>query len=131
MTDGDKTQSDGTPAAPTDALHPDSRTGRLPRARSGPDVADNLFFRLLIPVGFLFCAAVLMSVMASLGHPDSAVNIAIARYSPVVIAILAGLILVLGMTAMTIDRRRTLRAQHSLASKSEGAAETRSTTPES
>jgi hypothetical protein len=93
-------------------------------------VPDNLFFRLLAPAGFLFCAAVLMSVMAGLGHPESAVNIAIARYSPLAIGILAGAILVLGIVAMTIDRRRTLQLRRNSIAKNEGAADGRSAAPE-
>jgi ABC-type transport system involved in cytochrome bd biosynthesis fused ATPase/permease subunit len=128
---GDKEHRDDTPATEAGAARPVSDEGhsaatraeRLPRVRSGPRAPDNVFFRLLVPAGVLFCAAILMSVMASLGHPESAVNIAIARYSPVVIAILAGLILSVGITAMAIDRRRTLKLRESMAAKNEGAAE--------
>lgn len=117
--DGDKTHRDSTPA---EGSAPETRAELLPRARATPRVPDNLFFRLLVPAGFLFCAAVLMSVMASLGHPESAVNIAIARYSPLVIGVLAGAILVLGIVAMTIDRRRTLQLRPNADTKNKGAA---------
>jgi hypothetical protein len=126
---GDRTHSDTglVPATGNASSSAESRSSqspaqriRLPRA--GPRAPDNLFFRLLIPAGFLFCAAILMFVMAGLGHPESAVNIAIARYSPIAIGILAGVILVVGIAAMAIDRRRTLKLGEATPPKDEGVA---------
>ena len=85
-------------------------TAAASRPPSQP-VSENLAFKLLIPLGFLFCATTLIYIVSGMGDPELAINRFIARTAPrLLVALVAG-ILIDGVMAMAIDRRRiTLEA---------------------
>jgi amino acid transporter len=68
---------------------------------------DNLWFRLLIPLGFLFCATALSWVMTSFDRSGAPVVKWLNRYAIWLIAVEAVAISVVSVTAMAVDRRRS------------------------
>jgi hypothetical protein len=71
-------------------------------------VPNNVLFTLLIPTVFIFCGTVLAYLMAGFGNPAAPINRLIDRYAFTALLVEAAVVLVIGVLAMTVDRRRTL-----------------------
>jgi len=93
---------------PRDEPTPRQRLRRAPADR----VPNNVFFTLLIPATFVFCGTILMYVMAGFGDPAAPINRVVDRYAFVVLIVEAGIVIAIGLIAMTIDRRRALSRRH-------------------
>ncbi len=105
--------------SPTDRHAGDMRT---PPANRPP---DNIWFRLLIPAGFLFCATCLSWVMSAFGDQQAPVSRWLSRHAMTAILIEAAVIVVLSITAMAVDRRQSLATKKaSLEPKRSSEAET-------
>jgi hypothetical protein len=89
------------------ATAPQAIPWRRPRSANRPP--DNLAFKLLIPLGFVFCATVLIYVVSGLGDQTIPLKRLITRYAPPLLAAEVVAVVVDGLIAMTIDRRRSLR----------------------
>ena len=75
---------------------------------------DNIWFRLLIPTGFLFCATSLSWVMSSFDRSGAPVVRWLNRYAVWWILAEAAVIVVLAVTAMAVDRRQALKNKTAL-----------------
>jgi len=95
--------------APADGIEtaPQAIPWRRPRSANRPP--DNLAFKLLIPLAFLFCATVLIYVVSGLGDQNIPLKRLITRYAPSFLVVEVLAVVVDGLIAMTIDRRRSLR----------------------
>lgn len=75
----------------------------------GHSEQHNIFFPLTVALVGLFAFTVMAVTAASLGDPNSPINAFLANRMVTILTCEAGGILVTGVVAMTIDRRRTLR----------------------
>jgi hypothetical protein len=69
---------------------------------------DNIWFRLLIPAGFLFCATALSWVMTSFDRSGAPIVRFIGRYAVWVILVEAAAIVAFALIAMAVDRRQAM-----------------------
>jgi hypothetical protein len=92
---------------------------RPPPANRPP---DNIWFKLLIPVGFLFCATALAWVMSSFDRSGAPVVRWINRYAVWAILIESIAIAACAVIAMTVDRRQTLKTKAALQETGSGKA---------
>ena len=72
---------------------------------------DNLCFKLLIPVGFLFCATSLSWVMTAFDRSGAPVVRWLKQYAVWAILGEAAAIVVLAVLAMALDRRQSQRSK--------------------
>ena len=79
---------------------------RTPPANRPP---DNIWFRLLVPAGFLFCATALSWVMSSFGDQRAPISRLLSRYAVWAILVESIAIVAFAILAMTIDRRQSLK----------------------
>ncbi|MBS0202883.1 MAG: hypothetical protein JSS49_08300 [Planctomycetes bacterium] len=87
---------------------------------------SRILFNLTAMATMAFVVTILSSVALLLGDPDAPVNTWFNTHGTTVLLIEVGAIVVLGMAAMTADRRETLRK--STASATESADEPGSNT---
>ena len=81
---------------------------------------DNVWFKLLIPTGFVFCATALSWVMTAFDRSGAPVVRWINRYAVWAILIEAAAIVVFAVIAMAVDRRRTLQRAEALQGQGQG-----------
>jgi len=98
---------------------------RAPPANRPP---DNVWFRLLIPTGFLFCATSLAWVMSSFDRSGAPVVHWLNRYAAWAILIESGAIAALAVVAMAVDRRTSLKNKTALPGADPGKAAVNSPT---
>ena len=79
------------------------------REMSEPTERPNLFFRLTTLAGALFVITILSLVASVFGDPQAPPARFLNAHGTTLILWQVGAILVLGLLAMTVDRRRTLR----------------------
>ncbi|MBX3441444.1 MAG: hypothetical protein KF774_03490 [Planctomyces sp.] len=92
-----------------EAPSPDWAPGRPLRRAIPVRAPNNIAFRLLIPVVFVFCGTVLACVMLSFGDARAPMHGFVDRWASTALTVQVVLIGILGLTAMIVDRRRTLR----------------------
>ena len=92
---------------------------RPPPANRPP---DNIWFRLLIPAGFLFCATSLSWVMSSFDRSGAPIVRWINRYAVWAILVESVAIVVFAVIAMAVDRRQALQNKTALPETDPGKA---------
>ena len=92
---------------------------RPPPANRPP---DNIWFKLLIPSGFLFCGTALSWVMSSFDRSGAPVVRWINRYAVWAILAESLAIVAFAVVAMTVDRRQTLKNKAALPDSGSGKA---------
>jgi len=75
---------------------------------------DNIWFRLLIPAGFLFCATCLSWVMTTFDRSGAPVVRWINQYAIWAIAVESVAIVVFAVVAMTMDGRQSRKTKNAL-----------------
>lgn len=73
---------------------------------------SNVLFRLTAAAGFVFVLTVLAMLTADVGHSRSPLAIFLEKYAAVLIAGEVALTLLIGLAAMIVDRRQTVRQMH-------------------
>jgi hypothetical protein len=92
---------------------------RPPPANRPP---DNIWFRLLIPAGFLFCATALSWVMSSFDRSGAPIVRWINRYAVWAILVESIAIVAFAVIAMAVDRRQALKNKTALPGLDPGKA---------
>lgn len=84
---------------------------RPPSANRPP---DNIWFKLLIPVGFLFCATALSWVMTTFDRSGAPIVRWLNQYAVWAILAEAAAIVFIAVLAMAVDRRQSLQNKTAL-----------------
>jgi hypothetical protein len=92
---------------------------RPPPANRPP---DNIWFRLLIPAGFLFCATSLSWVMSSFDRSSAPIVRWINRYAVWAILVESIAIVAFAVIAMAVDHRQALKNKAALPGTDPGKA---------
>ena len=97
-------------------------------ANRTPDVESprqlNIFFRLTVVAASVFVVTILASLSTLFGDPLSPVNQFLEREANTMLVTEVVAILVLGLLALVVDRRQTLRQQAQLATANTTTADT-------
>lgn len=95
-------------------------------SKQDESIRDRLVFYPVAVMGGVFCITVFLAVAATFGDPAHPLHDLINRFGTPVLLIEAGLLVVVGLLAMTVDRVLTLRRRSQNSPAQGGTEETAS-----